>query len=201
MTDKTLKDIIFEKVPLEVVAQLLFLDNWKAPADFFTMSKKERHELRKQYVQFSVTPTEQNYWIWFGQYTTARKTPKYNRTPVARIIYEAVVAPLTPHGLRTCFVESKADVNPHKYFQGKSLSPAITMRGIEAAFNLLEKNPTRVTENMNIEVNKAHQIMKDWFVPNMLDDREKMLTVLKSEGISEFCAKKALSESTLPFIG
>lgn len=155
-----LHKILLEKVPSNILAQIVFLDKWEEPPNFKFMSKPERLQLMHRYLPLQVEPTETNYWIWFGAYSSKDQQPVLNNLRVSRVMYELVHGPLKwPNGkdrrLVNALVETMADLNLYKFIPAcgnrfRSMKEHIEANGLKINYSQLLSNQQKKTTDFNI---------------------------------------------------
>lgn len=108
-------------IPPNLLTRLLFFDEWEEPFGFRTMPSTKRKLLyEKLREQSTPTPTETNFWIWFGEYRGRNLHPMSTDQYVVRALYNSVTLhdaqPLAKgRRLTNSFARTYSDVNPYKY--------------------------------------------------------------------------------------
>ena len=115
LIEQSLTQTLFDKIPPQLADKILFLEHWDEPEGFRLMGAKQRKRLKSQFNSLSGDPTEDNHWVWFGEYRAPTFTPYLARIAVLRTLYAAVRGGLSEKSRLT---NSRAfhysDVNPFK---------------------------------------------------------------------------------------
>lgn len=166
---------LLQKLDRRLLNQLLFLDEFEAPKDFFTLSAPDRTWYKNKFQSASRTPTTTNFWVWFGAYATPGPHPRFRNKPVTRVLYDALdLQPaLTPtQRLRASTGAPKWDVNPFKLSVGRIIiDPAPPTLGTSNGLKVSVDMPTMLQTEID-----------DYYLPEVTDTRPTMTQMLLDQG-------------------
>ena len=191
--------------PIELTRHLLFFNHWQEPPDFFQVNGAGRKEYYKRYEPQSVEATEDNYWVWFGNYQTGKMQPRFRGKSVPALLYCTMISPTNGQRLRALPDTLTSDVNPFKY----RLSDAMNRHAVIQEY---KKNAVNVSyedahtqgvallapeelARFNAQVQTAKDDIKNMFYKHVFDTRKEMRDSLLFMAHSEFVIDEALKQT------
>lgn len=201
MNTADIKQRLYGHHNLGLVSHLLFFDNWKDPADFYTMGLKERKVLMSRYRSVSVEPTDSNQWIWFGSYDIKRN-PKFNTVAIATYLHKLVIQPSNDARIRGMLNLTKSDVNPFKYFKAMNMTPLEILNLQSERFDvpMATLMTTRQNDAFESKVVDALKECQEYYMVNSpTEEREFMKQALIQNGHMPLAVDEAMTRSGLAF--